>query len=59
MNVEDWKNLLGEFFDYYEDSVVVIGIFCEFLGVKDYYEFWNNIKEGKESIIFFLKEEFC
>ncbi|QBG56188.1 non-ribosomal peptide synthetase [Bacillus amyloliquefaciens] len=57
VNAEDRKNPPGEFPDYYEDSVAVIGISCEFPGAKDHYEFWNNIKEGKESITFFSKEE--
>ncbi|MDU0812757.1 non-ribosomal peptide synthetase [Bacillus siamensis] len=57
VNAENRENLTGEFPDYYEESVAVIGISCEFPGAKDHYEFWNNIKEGKESITFFSKEE--
>ncbi|QUF67160.1 non-ribosomal peptide synthetase [Bacillus atrophaeus] len=43
--------------DYYEDSVAIIGISCEFPGAKNHVEFWNNIRDGKESIKFFNKEE--
>ncbi|MBT2575230.1 amino acid adenylation domain-containing protein [Bacillus sp. ISL-51] len=43
--------------DYYEDSVAVIGISCEFPGAENHFEFWDNLKEGKESIAFFTKEE--
>ncbi len=57
VNTEDREHPAGEIPDYYEDSVAVIGISCEFPGAKDHYEFWNNIKEGKESITFFSKEE--
>ncbi|MGG1258174.1 beta-ketoacyl synthase N-terminal-like domain-containing protein, partial [Bacillus velezensis] len=57
VNTEDREHPAGEFPDYYEDSLAVIGISCEFSGAKDHYEFWNNIKEGKESITFFSKEE--
>ncbi|MEH7664975.1 polyketide synthase, partial [Bacillus velezensis] len=57
VNAEDREHPAGEFPDYYEDSLAVIGISCEFPGAKDHYEFWNNIKEGKESITFFSKEE--
>ncbi|MCZ0853480.1 phosphopantetheine-binding protein, partial [Brevibacillus laterosporus] len=49
VNTEDREHPAGEIPDYYEDSVAVIGISCEFPGAKDHYEFWNNIKEGKES----------
>ncbi|WP_446476152.1 amino acid adenylation domain-containing protein [Bacillus velezensis] len=57
VNTEDREHPAGEIPGYYEDSVAVIGISCEFPGAKDHYEFWNNIKEGKESITFFSKEE--
>ncbi|TCS93645.1 non-ribosomal peptide synthetase [Hazenella coriacea] len=43
--------------EYYQDSVAIIGISCRFPGAKDHFEFWNNLKEGKESIKFFTKEE--
>ncbi|MEG7378241.1 amino acid adenylation domain-containing protein [Bacillus subtilis] len=43
--------------DYYEDSVAVIGISCEFPGAKNHDEFWENLRDGKESITFFSKEE--
>ncbi|MCO4850729.1 non-ribosomal peptide synthetase [Bacillus vallismortis] len=43
--------------DYYEDSIAVIGISCEFPGAKNHDEFWKNLRDGKESITFFSKEE--
>ncbi|MCY9076270.1 amino acid adenylation domain-containing protein, partial [Bacillus inaquosorum] len=43
--------------DYYEDSVAIIGISCEFPGAKNHDEFWENLRDGKESITFFSKEE--
>lgn len=49
---------MNDFLDYYEDSVVIIGILCEFSGVKNYDEFWENFRDGKESIMFYSKEEF-
>jgi polyketide synthase PksN len=43
--------------DYYQDSLAVIGISCHFPGAKNHLEFWNNLREGKESVKFFSKEE--
>ncbi|CAM2145834.1 Polyketide synthase PksN [Paraburkholderia tropica] len=42
---------------YFEDSIAIVGISCQFPGAKNHHEFWNQIKEGKESIQFFSKEE--
>src|SRR4030095_14527903 len=35
---------------YYADSVAIIGIACKFPGAENHYEFWNNLRQGKESI---------
>lgn len=42
---------------YFDDSIAIVGISCQFPGAKNHHEFWNQIKEGKESIRFFSKEE--
>jgi polyketide synthase PksN len=42
---------------YYQNSVALIGISCRFPGAKNYFEFWNNLRAGTESIKFFSKEE--
>lgn len=34
-----------------------MGISCQFPGAKNHHDFWNHIKEGKESIRFFSEEE--
>ncbi|MFT0802662.1 amino acid adenylation domain-containing protein [Bacillus swezeyi] len=51
------QNVTGDLPDYYEDSVAIIGISCEFPGAKNHAEFWENLRDGKESIKFFSKEE--
>jgi amino acid adenylation domain-containing protein len=38
-------------------EIAIIGISCRFPGAKNIEEFWNNLKEGKETISFFLDEE--
>ncbi|MEC1645619.1 non-ribosomal peptide synthetase [Bacillus halotolerans] len=51
------QNDTGDLPDYYEDSVAIIGISCEFPGAKNHAEFWENLRDGKESIKFFSTEE--
>ncbi|WP_276736066.1 non-ribosomal peptide synthetase [Bacillus sp. (in: firmicutes)] len=53
----DQSNRTSDLPDYYEDSVAIIGISCEFPGAKNHEEFWENLRNGKESIAFFSKEE--
>ena len=43
--------------EYYKNSIAIIGISCQFPGANDYNEFWQNIREGKESLRFFSKDE--
>ena len=40
-----------------DDSIAIIGIAGRFPGADDVDAFWNNLKEGKESIRFFSEEE--
>jgi polyketide synthase PksN len=42
---------------YYADSVAIIGISCQFPGAQNHYEFWNNLRHGKESIQLLSPEE--
>lgn len=42
---------------YYEDSLAIIGISCEFPGAGNYQQFWGNIREGKESSRFLDEAE--
>ncbi|MEC0624075.1 amino acid adenylation domain-containing protein [Bacillus spizizenii] len=42
---------------YFDDSVAIVGISCQFPGAINHHDFWNHIKEGKESIQFFSEEE--
>lgn len=46
-----------EYPDYYKDSMAIIGISCCFPDAKNHYEFWNNLKEGKESVRVFSPKE--
>ncbi|BBB92536.1 MAG TPA: non-ribosomal peptide synthetase [Methylomusa anaerophila] len=43
--------------DYYNNSLAIIGISCHFPGAKNHFEFWQNLKEGKESIKFLSEKE--
>ncbi|WP_064201988.1 non-ribosomal peptide synthetase [Brevibacillus brevis] len=43
--------------DYYEDSIAIIGISCHFPGAKNHREFWENLRNGVESVRFFSDEE--
>ena len=43
--------------DYYKNSLAIVGISCRFPGANDSAKFWRNLKEGKESIRFFSREE--
>lgn len=40
-----------------ETDIAIIGMSCRFPGAKNVNEFWNNLKNGKESITFFTEEE--
>lgn len=35
--------------DYYQDSLAIIGISCQFPDAQDHWQFWENLKDGKES----------
>ena len=43
--------------DYYQDSVAIIGMSCQFPGAKDHRAFWENLKAGKESARFLSAAE--
>ena len=43
--------------DYYKESLAIIGISCHFPGARDHYEFWQNLKEGKESAQVFTEDD--
>ncbi len=43
--------------DYYGECLAIVGISCQVPGAKNHYEFWENLKQGKESTKFFSKEE--
>lgn len=43
--------------DYYEDSVAIIGISCQFPGADNPYEFWQNLRAGRESVRRLSREE--
>ncbi|ATF14554.1 non-ribosomal peptide synthetase [Brevibacillus brevis X23] len=43
--------------EYYEDSIAIIGISCHFPGAKNHREFWENLRNGVESVRFFSDEE--
>lgn len=38
-------------------EIAVIGISCRFPEANNYFEFWNNLKSGRESIFFLSEEE--
>ena len=40
-----------------DSDIAIIGMSCRFPGAKNIDEFWNNLKEGKESITFFSDED--
>jgi amino acid adenylation domain-containing protein len=35
--------------DYYDDSLAIVGISCQFPDAENYHEFWNNLISGKDS----------
>jgi len=41
----------------YSSSIAVIGIACRFPGTSNHAEFWQNLRNGKESISFFSASE--
>ncbi|MCB2312713.1 amino acid adenylation domain-containing protein [Clostridium tagluense] len=43
--------------DYYKDSIAIVGVACQFPDAKNHYEFWENLKTGKESIKFIPEED--
>jgi amino acid adenylation domain-containing protein len=42
---------------YVEDSVAIIGISCQFSHANNYRQFWENLREGKESVRLLSEEE--
>ena len=40
-----------------EYDIAIIGMACRFPGAKNAYQFWDNLRHGKESITFFSDEE--
>ena len=40
-----------------QDSLAIVGISCHFPDASNHYQFWQNIREGKESGQFFCAEE--
>ncbi|MEQ7681104.1 non-ribosomal peptide synthetase [Bacillus ayatagriensis] len=42
---------------YFDDSVAIVGISCQFPGAKNHHEFWKQLREGKESVRFYSEEE--
>ncbi|MGS0763567.1 amino acid adenylation domain-containing protein [Syntrophomonas curvata] len=52
-----FEHVLDSLPEYYQDSLAIIGISCHFPGAKNHFEFWNNLREGKENIRFFTKDE--
>ncbi|WP_316173153.1 non-ribosomal peptide synthetase, partial [Bradyrhizobium sp. SZCCHNRI2049] len=42
---------------YYGNSLAIIGISCQFPGARDHYEFWDNLRDGRESIRFLTHDE--
>jgi amino acid adenylation domain-containing protein len=43
--------------DYYGESLAIVGISCQVPGARNHYEFWENLRQGKENTKFFTKEE--
>ncbi|MCP5046967.1 MAG: amino acid adenylation domain-containing protein [bacterium] len=37
----------------FSGDIAVVGMACRFPGARDIYEFWDNLKKGKETITFF------
>ena len=42
---------------YYQSSLAIVGMSCQFPGAKDHREFWSNLKRGKESVSLLSGEE--
>ncbi|MWV45523.1 amino acid adenylation domain-containing protein [Paenibacillus sp. HJL G12] len=42
---------------YVQDSVAIIGISCQFPDANNYRQFWENLREGKESVRLLSGEE--
>ncbi|MCX8130967.1 MAG: SDR family NAD(P)-dependent oxidoreductase [Clostridia bacterium] len=47
----------GDYPQYLEDSVAIIGISCQFPGAKNHFEFWENLHNGSESVRLLSEEE--
>ena len=43
--------------EYYSDSLAIIGISCQVPDAENHWKFWENIKNGKESINLISKNE--
>ena len=48
---------LGESHDDELDDIAIIGMACRFPGAHNVDSFWNNLRNGVESIKFFSDEE--
>ena len=47
----------GRYPDYYASSLAIIGISCNLPGAQDHWSFWENLRNGKESVEFLSEEE--
>ncbi len=43
--------------EYYQDSIAIIGISCQFPGAETHQAFWANLKSGVHSAVYFSREE--
>ncbi|WP_316205876.1 amino acid adenylation domain-containing protein, partial [Bradyrhizobium sp. SZCCHNS1012] len=51
------QGLNGNCPEYYQRSVAIIGISCQFPGANNHQEFWENLRRGKESMRFLGEDE--
>jgi amino acid adenylation domain-containing protein len=54
---EPGERQTGSYPEYYQDSIALIGISCQFPDAQNPDEFWENIRGGKESFRFFSETE--
>lgn len=57
VNLMDWNDFLENYQGNPEEHVAIIGMAGRFPGAGNVESFWENLREGRESITFFTREQ--